>query len=90
MLGKDRGKTGKVLMVWSKKDQVLVEGVNFYRRHVRKSGQQQGGIIDIAKPLSVSNLALVCPSCQKTTRVGFKIENGDKRRVCKKCGKDIK
>ena len=85
LLGKDRGKTGKVLRILTKKEKVLVEGLNMYKRHVRKSGQQEGGIIEIAKPLYISNVALVCPNCKKPTRVGFKVEGNNKIRICKKC-----
>ena len=90
LLGKDRNKTGKVIRVLNKKGRVLVEGVNMYKRHVRKMGQTEGGIIEITKPVDASNLALVCPSCKKPTRVGFKSENNTKVRVCKKCKEVIK
>lgn len=56
LLGKDRGKTGKVLRVLSKKGKILVEGVNVYKRHVKKTGQHEGGIIEIFKPLDISNV----------------------------------
>jgi large subunit ribosomal protein L24 len=49
----------------------------------------QGGIIDKDMPIPISNVALVCPSCGKTSRVGYRIEGGQKRRVCKKCDKDL-
>lgn len=85
LLGKDRGKTGKVLRVFGKQNKVLVEGMNLYKRHVRKMGQTEGGIIEIAKPLDISNVALVCPNCQKATRIGYKLESKTKIRICKKC-----
>lgn len=88
--GKDQGKTGKVLRVLGKKDKVLVEGVNMYKRHVRKMGQTEGGIIEISKPMDISNVALVCPVCKKDTKVGFEIKNGTKNRVCRKCKEVIK
>ena len=89
MLGKDNGKTGKVLRVYSKLGQVLVEGVNLSKRHVRRMGQHEGGILDIAKPVNASNVMVVCPECKKTTRVGYKVENDKKMRVCKHCGKAL-
>lgn len=89
-LGKDAGKTGKVARVFSKEDKVLVDGLNLYKRHVRKTGQTEGGIINIAKPVNISNVALVCPACKKATRIGFKVEGGVKVRVCKKCGEVVK
>ena len=89
LLGKDRGKTGKVEYVLTKTDKVFVGGANLYKRHVRKQKDMQGGIIDIPKPLNISNVALICPSCNKTTRVGFKLLGDTKVRICKKCGKEI-
>lgn len=88
--GKDQGKTGKVLRVLGKKDKVLVEGVNMYKKHVRKMGQTEGGIIELSKPMDISNVALVCPACKKETRVGFKLEGKEKVRVCKRCKEVIK
>lgn len=90
LIGKDHGKTGKVIRVFSKEDKVLVEGLNLSKRHIRKMGQTEGGIIDIAKSLNISNVALVCPACKKTTRVGAKIEGTSKYRMCKKCREVIK
>lgn len=76
--------------MFSKKGKVLISGVNLSKRHVRKYQGIEGGIIDLPKPLNVSNVALVCPNCKKATRVGFKILNDVKTRFCKKCGKEIK
>lgn len=90
LLGKDQGKTGKVSRVLNKKNKVLVEGVNVYKRHVRKMGKAEGGIIEINKPLDISNVALFCPACKKETRIGFKMEGTEKLRVCKKCKEEIK
>lgn len=90
LLGKDRGKSGKVLRATVKEGKVWVEGLNMYKRHVRKVGQQEGGIIEIAKPLQISNVALICSNCKKPTRVGFKAEGDLKVRVCRKCKEVIK
>ncbi len=90
LLGKDRGKEGKVVFVRGKDRKVFVEGVNLYKRHVRKQGTSEGGIINIPKPLDVSNVALICPGCHKAGRVGFKIEGNEKVRICKKCQKEVK
>lgn len=90
LLGKDRGKSGKILRVWTKEHKVLVEGINVYKRHVKKTRQHEGGILDLPKPIDLSNVALVCPSCKKITRVGIKIEAGSKVRICKKCHEEIK
>lgn len=90
ILGKDRGKEGKVAFVLAKAGKVFVEGVNLYKRHVKKQGTIEGGIINIPKPLNVSNVSLVCPNCSKVARVGFKKMGESKVRICKKCQKEIK
>lgn len=91
LLGKDRGKSGKVERVFLKKNQILVEGLNRYKRNIRKgvAGNSEGGTIEISKPLDISNVALLCPNCKKATRVGIKISDKTKVRVCKKCKKEI-
>lgn len=89
LLGKDSGKTGVVEKVLLKSGQVLVSGVNMYKRHVRKHRDIEGGIIDIPKPMDISNIALVCPKCKKQTRAGSKIEGDKKTRVCRKCGEQV-
>lgn len=88
LTGKDRGKTGRVIMVLPKKKRALVEGVNYVKKHMRQTRQdQKGGIIQKEMPLNISNIMLVCKSCNKPTRV--EIKNGDgenaKVRICKKC-----
>ncbi len=90
LLGKDSGKEGKVAFVLGKEKKVFVEGANLYKRHVRKQGQIEGGIIDIPKPFNISNVALICPNCKKATRIGYTMAGSDKVRVCKKCKKEIK
>lgn len=89
LLGKDNGKQGSVERVLTKKNLAFVAGVNMYKRHVKKQGSVEGGIIEIIKPVNISNLALICPNCQKPTRVKFKIIDGKKLRVCIKCQKEI-
>ena len=90
MLGKDNGRTGIVERILAKNGKVLVAGINQYKRHVRKVQDTEGGVITITKPVNLSNVELVCPSCKKATRVGFKVEGEGKVRMCKKCGKEIK
>ena len=88
--GKDKGKTGKVLRADPAGQKVIVEGVNVATKHQapRKQGEE-GGIIKIETPIYASKLQVVCPKCGKATRVGHKIENGTKSRVCKKCGANL-
>lgn len=85
LVGKDRGKSGAVEKVLAKEGTVLVSGANLVKRHVRKHQGMEGGIIEIAKPLNISNVALVCPKCKKATRVGFEIKDNEKKRLCKEC-----
>jgi large subunit ribosomal protein L24 len=85
--GKDSGKTGKVLQVYTDRDKVSVEGVNLVYKNMRPKKQgEKGQRIQFPAPLAVSNIALVCPQCGQAVRVGYKIlENKSKVRVCKKC-----
>jgi len=89
--GKEKGKTGKVLQVFPKKDRVIVEKINFIKRHARPSGKtRQGGIIQKEGPIHVSNVLLVCPKCNRGQRMGKKIlEDGQKALVCKACNELI-
>ena len=88
--GKDKGKQGKVLVADPKAGKVVVEGVNVATKHQKPRQQgQEGGIIKVETPIYVSKVQLVCPKCGKNTRVGHKLENGKKSRVCKKCGAEI-
>lgn len=84
--GKYRGKVGKVLKTYPKKEKILVEGVNMVKKHQkpRKAGEK-GSIIQMPSPIHVSNVKLICQKCKKATRVGYKIEKGKKMRICKKC-----
>ncbi len=88
--GKDKGKQGKVLVVNPKAGKVIVEGVNVATKHQKARQQgQEGGIIKVETPIYASKVQLVCPKCGKNTRVGHKIADGKKTRVCKKCGAEI-
>jgi len=86
LIGKDKGRRGKIERVFPNKGLVVVSGVNIYKRHKRATGiRNPGGIIEVARPLAVSKVALVCPHCNKKTRVGIKQTSGTKQRFCKKC-----
>jgi len=92
LAGKDIGKQGKVLHVSPKKNRVLVEGVNFIKRHTRTNPQrgQQGGIITREASIHISNVMFVCPNCNRPARLGKTILNdGSKVRVCKKCNEIV-
>lgn len=86
--GKWKGKVGKVLKAFPREKKILVEGVNLVKKHLRpKRSGEKGQIIEIPKPIWVSKVKLICPSCKKPTRVGYKIleEKKEKIRYCKKC-----
>ena len=91
LTGKDRGKEGEVMRAIPERDKVIVDGVNVAKRHQRATrATTQGGIIDKDMPLPVANVAIVCGSCGKPTRVGYRFDDqGRKSRVCKKCGGDL-
>ncbi len=88
--GKNRGKKGKILKAFPKERRVLIDGVNLRKKHQkpRKTGEK-GQIIEKPAPLSVSNVKLICPKCNKAVRVGYKITGNKKYRICKKCNKQI-
>ena len=88
---KYRGKKGKVLAVSPKEGKVIVEGINVVKKHVkpRKAGDPSG-IIETESAVYASKVQVVCPKCDKPTRIGHKIaEDGAKERICKKCGGTI-
>jgi|SRR3989344_7647616 len=91
LIGKDKGKTGKVEGVYPSMSKVLIPGINEFKRHVKSRAQnQKSEITTITKPINVSNVALICPKCSKPTRVGFIMnKTGKKVRICRKCGKEI-
>ena len=85
--GKDKGKKGKVRFAYPKEEQVLIEGVNFIKRHTKASGQvRQAGIIEREEPMPVSSVMLLCNKCNHPTRVGFRfLADGKKVRICRSC-----
>lgn len=88
--GKDKGKKGEVTKVYPRSHRVLVKGVNTYKRHLkRQSDQNQGGIVQLERPLPVSNVAVICPTCKKPCRIGFDVSS-QKTRICKKCRAPLK
>ena len=88
--GKDKGKQGKVLEAMPADRKVIVEGINMVTRHTkpRKQGEQ-GGIVKRETPIRSCKVALFCEKCGKGVRVGHKIEDGKKTRICRKCGAEI-
>ena len=88
--GKDKGKKGKILQVFSGLNKILVEGVNAVKKHRRaKNEKEKGQVVEIFKPISASNAKLVCPKCGQATRVGYRLTEKSKDRICKKCEQEI-
>ena len=89
--GKDQGKSGKVMRVFPGKSRVVVEGLNIIKRHTRPNQlNPEGGIVEKEAPLSISNVMLVCGSCNQATRTGVRLlEDGSKTRYCKKCNESV-
>lgn len=86
LTGKDRGKTGKVIKVYPKNEKVTVEGLNIYKKHVRPKRQgEKGEIVQVVRPIHISNVALFCGNCGKAVRAGFRLEEKQKVRYCKNC-----
>ena len=84
--GKDKNKTAKVIQVFPADQKVVVEGLNIIKKHLRAQKQgEKGQVIELAGPVAVSKVMLLCPKCQKAIRVGYQ-KNGDKKvRFCRAC-----
>lgn len=86
-IGKDRGKTGKVLRVLAKENRVLVEGLNVFKKRQRPRRQgEKGETVMVPRPLQMANVLPVCPSCGTGVRIAVKGEGEGKSRSCRKCG----
>ena len=88
-VGRDSGKQGKIERVWPKEMTVLVAGVNQYKKHMKKQQDRPGEIVVLSRPIDTSKVALVCPKCKQPTRVGYRMQDGKKIRICRKCKADI-
>jgi large subunit ribosomal protein L24 len=86
VVGKDKGKKGKVRFAYPKDERLIVEGVNFIKRHMRARGPaRQAGIIEREAPINVSNVMLICSKCNRPARLGFRFLEGKKVRICRAC-----
>ena len=85
--GKDKGKKGKVRLTHPKDERLVVEGVNFIKKHSKaKRSARQAGIIEMEAPLHISNVLLLCSKCNHPARIGFtKLQDGKKVRICRSC-----
>jgi large subunit ribosomal protein L24 len=89
--GKDKGKIGNIKKVVPSESKVYVEGANMVTKAQKPNAMAgiQGGLIKVEAALDVSNVMVVCPSCEKPTRIKHEIKDGKKVRVCKKCGEQL-
>jgi large subunit ribosomal protein L24 len=85
--GKEKGKKGKVRFAYPVDEKIIVEGVNFIKKHTKARGQvRQAGIIEREAPLHISNVMMLCPRCNKPARLGYRVlEDGRKARICRAC-----
>ena len=90
LAGKDKGKQGKVVRVITKKDAVIVSGVNLVKKAMKRRSQQDaGGIAEIEAPIHISNVGIVCKKCNRPVKIGYKLDGDKKIRVCRKCGEAL-
>ena len=89
--GNDKGKTGEVLEVIPKQEKVIVKGINMRKKHIKPKKQgEEGGIISVECGVHMSKVNVLCSKCNKPARIGYKVENDKKTRICKRCGTVIK
>ena len=90
--GNDKGKTGEVLEVIPKTGKIIVKGINIRKKHVKPKKQgEEGGIIPVECSIYSAKVNVVCPKCNKATRIGYeKDKDNNKIRICKKCGAKLK
>lgn len=89
-IGKDSGKTGVVREALRKEKKLLITGINKVKKHLKPKGKERaGGIIEMEKPVNVSNVMIVCPNCGKKTRVSYLVSGKNKERICKKCNQSL-
>ena len=89
--GKDKGKKGKVRFAYPNDGRLLVDGINFIKKHTRAvRGVRQAGIIEREEPIHIANVMLLCSKCNQPTRVGFRfLEDGRKVRFCRRCSEVV-
>ena len=86
LIGKDKGREGVVVKSMPKSNKVVVKGLNLYKKCIKPSQGKPGSIVEKERAILVSKVALICPNCKKTVRVGYQIDkSGEKSRICKKC-----
>jgi large subunit ribosomal protein L24 len=88
--GKDRGKQGKAEKLFPGVGEVLIAGLNQFKKHRKPQGEgRPGEIVTVSRPLPVGSLSVICPKCKQPTRVGYRLDGAKKIRVCRKCDADM-
>ena len=86
LIGKDKGREGEVVKAMPKVGKIVIKGLNIFKKHIKPSQGRPGSIIEKERSMTVSKVALICPSCKKTVRVAYLIDkSGEKTRICRKC-----
>lgn len=87
--GKDKGREGRIERINFSDMTAVIAGVNIYKKHIKRTvaADGKGGVYEIPRPLAFGKIAVICPSCKKITRIGFREEKGKKIRFCRKCKK---
>lgn len=84
--GKDKGREGVVERVYRKQMKVRVQGINIYKKHVKKNQEMpKGGVVELPRPIDISKIMFHCPKCKKSAKLGFELKGNKKIRICKKC-----
>ena len=87
--GKQKGAESVVQKVFKDKNKILVENVNIVTKHAKPTANNAGGIVKVNRPVNVSNAMIICPKCSKSVRVGYRLVDGKKFRICRKCNEVI-
>jgi large subunit ribosomal protein L24 len=88
--GKDKGKKGKIRKILPKENRIIIDGINLRKKNVRaKREGEKGQIVEIAAPISASSVKMICTKCKQPTRVGYRIIEKNKYRICKKCNQEL-
>ena len=89
----DKGKRGEVIKINSRRRKVTVSGINLHKKHQSqyqsRGRTMQPGIVELELPIDISNVMLVCPKCDKPSRIGIDRESGEPQRICKRCGGQV-
>jgi len=90
LIGKDKGREAEVVAAFPKTGKIIAKGLNIFKKHVKASNGQKGGIVEKERALLASKTILICPNCQKAIRVKYIVtKNGKRERICRKCSSPL-